>query len=71
VRVGRKVASLHLCRASGNIDGLRELGLVAGELGPQSGHRGGVIMCRRRDSASLVFFALDYRLKVTVRSGPR
>jgi hypothetical protein len=50
----------HLCRASSNIDGPRELGLVAGELGPQSGDRGGVI---RRDSASLVFFALDSRLK--------
>jgi hypothetical protein len=43
--------------------------LVAGELDPQSGHRGGVIMCRRRDSASLVFFALDYRLKSIERRG--
>jgi hypothetical protein len=43
--------------------------LVAGELGPQSGDRRGVIMRRLRDSAMPRSFALEPRLKSIERRG--
>jgi hypothetical protein len=58
---------LHLCRASSNIDGPRELGLVAGQFGPRSGDGDGAILRRlpagRDELDRLCAFALAPRLK--------
>ena len=66
VRVGRIVAS---ASASVPRPSSRAFGLVAGELGPQSGDRGGVIMRSPRDSVLPRAFALDPRLKSIERRG--